>query len=251
MKIEDMAKLKEPFPETDLEWRLQSCGEKNGKFWGKALAYITSRAVQDRLDEVCGPDGWQCAIRREGDAYLCTISVRITHDDGTTEWISRTDGADATDIEPVKGGISGAIKRCAVLFGCGRYLYNLKDGWAVICDNGQYNGKTKEGKTFKWNPPALPAEALPKDYEPPAKTSKSSSKTPSASGNKPTTEERPAPSAEDLKKAEDMKSSLLDYEDIIPKDKWAKIDEAVTQGNIAYLETILSWAKGKAEQKSA
>lgn len=59
------------------------------------------------------------------------------------------------------------------------------------------------------------------------------------------------PSAEDLKKAEGMKSSLLDYEDVIPKDKWTKIDEAVIQGNIAYLETILSWAKGKAEQKSA
>ena len=66
------------------------------------------------------------------------------------------------------------------------------------------------------------------------------------------TEEKPVPpSAEDLKKAEDMKSNLLDYEDVIPKDKWTKIDEAVTQGNIAYLETILSWAKGKAEQKSA
>lgn len=238
MKTEDMAKLKEPFPETDLEWRLQSCGEKNGKFWGKALAYITSRAVQDRLDEVCGPDGWQCAIRREGDAYLCTISVRITHDDGTTEWISRTDGADATDIEPVKGGISGAIKRCAVLFGCGRYLYNLKDGWAVICDNGQYSGKTKEGKTFKWNPPALPADALPKGYKP--ASSKSSSK-PS-----PT-----PPSTEDLKKAEDMKAILLTYEDIIPSEKWSKIDEAVAHGNIVYLEQILSWAKGKADKKSA
>ena len=65
------------------------------------------------------------------------------------------------------------------------------------------------------------------------------------------TEDKPAPSAEDLKKAEDMKSTLLDYEDIIPKDKWAKIDEAVAQGNVSYLETILSWAKGKSEQKSA
>ena len=69
-------------------------------------------------------------------------------------------------------------------------------------------------------------------------------------GKKQSTPPTP-PSAEDLKKAEDMKSTLLDYEDVIPKDKWTKIDEAVTQGNIAYLETILSWAKGKAEQKSA
>lgn len=156
-----MEKFKTPFPESDLEWRLQSCGERNGKIWGRALAYITSRAVQDRLDEVCGPDGWQTTIRRDGDAYLCTLSIRVTHEDGTTEFISRTDGADATDIEPVKGGISGAVKRVAVQFGIGRYLYNLKDGWAVICEDGQYRGKTKEGKEFRWNPPALPSDALP------------------------------------------------------------------------------------------
>ena len=171
MNVKDMEKFKTPFPESDLEWRLQSCGERNGKIWGRALAYITSRAVQDRLDEVCGPDGWQTTIRREGDAYLCTLSIRVTHEDGTTEFISRTDGADATDIEPVKGGISGAVKRVAVQFGIGRYLYNLKDGWAVICEDGQYRGKTKEGKEFRWNPPTLPSDALPGGSgRPPVKT---------------------------------------------------------------------------------
>lgn len=86
------------------------------------------------------------------------------------------------------------------------------------------------------------SEDIPQDEKEETKTSNQSAKM----------EEKPVPpSAEDLKKAEDMKSSLLDYEDVIPKDKWTKIDEAVTQGNIAYLETILSWAKGKAEQKSA
>ena len=157
----DLNKLKEPFPESDIEWRLQSCGEKNGKFWGKALAYITSRAVQDRLDEVCGPDNWKTSIELTGDTYLCTLSIRVKHEDGTYEWISRTDGADATDIEPVKGGISGAIKRAAVHFGIGRYLYNLDEGWADVCENGKLTGCTKEKKYFKWNPPRLPAWALP------------------------------------------------------------------------------------------
>lgn len=166
MKVEDMAKLKEPFPAEDIDWRLQSSGEKNGKFWGKCLAYITSRAVQDRLDEVCGPDGWQTSIRKEGDAYFCTLSIRVQHEDGTSEWISRTDGSDASDIEAVKGGISGAIKRSAVLFGLGRYLYNLKESWAVIDEHGKYTGQTKDKKYFKWNPPALPAWALPKDSKP-------------------------------------------------------------------------------------
>lgn len=167
MKAKDLIKLQEPFPAQDIEWRLQSCGESKGKLWGKVLAYITSRAVQERLDNVCGPDGWQCSIQKEGDAYLCTLSVRVEHEDGSIEWISRTDGADATDIEAVKGGISGAIKRSAVLFGCGRYLYQLKDNWAIISDKGSFSGKTKEGKWFNWDPPALPEWALPKKEFPP------------------------------------------------------------------------------------
>lgn len=161
----DLQKLKEPFSTEDIEWRLQSCGEKDGKIWGKVLAYITSRAVQERLDNVCGSDNWQTKIEKVGDAYLCTLSIRVQHDDGTSEWISRTDGADATDIEAVKGGISGAIKRSAVQFGIGRYLYNLKDNWAIVGDKGAYSGKTKDGKWFKWSPPALPSWALPKDKE--------------------------------------------------------------------------------------
>ena len=253
MKIEDMAKLKEPFPETDLEWRLQSCGENNGKIWGRALAYITSRAVQDRLDEVCGPDGWQTTIRCEGDAYLCTLSIRVTHEDGTSEWLSRTDGADATDIEPVKGGISGAVKRVAVQFGLGRYLYNLKDGWAIICDDGQYRGQTKEKKSFKWNPPALPAWALPggsgkPDVSAKTTTPKSTSKSPTPSN------EEQKPTKEELrKKCEDIKSKLLDYEDIIPKESWKDINAAVKVAlneSVAYLNQMLVWAADESKKAS-
>ena len=159
----DLSKLKEPFKAEDIEWRLQQCGEKkDGGFWGKCLAYITSRAVQERLDEVCGTDGWRSEVRKDGNAYLCTLSIRIKHEDGSTEWISRTDGADATDIESVKGGISSALKRAAVQFGIGRYLYDLEEGWATVSENGKYSGKTPGGKWFRWNPPALPEWALPK-----------------------------------------------------------------------------------------
>ena len=236
----DLSKLKEPFPAEDIEWRLQSCGEKNGKFWGKALAYITSRAVQDRLDEVCGPDNWKTSIEKTGDTYLCTLSIRVKHEDGTYEWISRTDGADATDIEPVKGGISGAIKRAAVHFGIGRYLYNLDEGWADIREDGKLSGKTKEGKWFKWNPPTLPAWALP------GGSGKPDSKPASKSSTKTT--DKPTP---DPKKAEELKNTLLDYSDIIPDDKWATIDKAVAEGNVQYLESIVAWAKKEADKKSA
>ena len=236
----DLSKLKEPFPAEDIEWRLQSCGEKNGKFWGKALAYITSRAVQERLDEVCGPDNWKTSIEKTSDTYLCTLSIRVKHEDGTYEWISRTDGADATDIEPVKGGISGAIKRAAVHFGIGRYLYNLDEGWADVREDGKLSGNTKEGKWFKWNPPTLPAWALP------GGSGKPDSKPESKSSTKTTDKPTPNP-----KKAEELKNTLLDYSDIIPDDKWATIDKAVAEGNVQYLESIVAWAKKEADKKSA
>ena len=49
---------------------------------------------------------------------ICELSINI---DGT--WITKSDGADDSNIEGAKGGISDALKRAAVLFGIGRYLY--------------------------------------------------------------------------------------------------------------------------------
>jgi hypothetical protein len=48
------------------------------------------------------------------------------------------------------------MKRAVVNLGIGRYLYDLPEGWAVIDANGKYDGKTKQGNRFRWNPPILP-----------------------------------------------------------------------------------------------
>ena len=59
-------------------------------------------------------------------------------------------------------------------WGIGRYLYDLEEGWATFNTNGRYSSQIKEnssdkgGRWFKWNPPALPAWALPKASTPPA-----------------------------------------------------------------------------------
>lgn len=158
--------LTKPFNEDELEWRLQSCGEKNGRFWGKVLCYVTNRAIQQRLDDVIGVDNWHNEYKQidgKEAGMLCGISIRVTHEDGTSEWVTKWDGADNTDIESVKGGLSGAMKRAAVQWGIGRYLYGLKENWAKVSDSGIYNGKTKDGRWFKWNPPELPSWALPND----------------------------------------------------------------------------------------
>jgi hypothetical protein len=159
----DLARLREPFAAEDIEWRMQQAGEKNGRIWGKVLAYVTNRAIMERLDDVVGPANWQ-NVYREGPAggVICGLSIRVTRDDGTTEWVTKWDGAENSDVEPVKGGLSNSMKRAAVQWGLGRYLYDLDEGWANVHDGGRHGGKTKDGKWFKWDPPALPAWALPK-----------------------------------------------------------------------------------------
>jgi len=113
--------LKRPFPVSKLRWR------KGGG--NKELVYITARDVMDRLDEVCGLDGWQTDFDFIGDRMICKLSIRFYHKTEEVSkfiasWITKSDGADDTSIEGAKGGISDALKRAAVQFGIGRYLYH-------------------------------------------------------------------------------------------------------------------------------
>lgn len=48
--------LAKPFAPEDLEWRLQNTIEEQMR--GLAVPYVTNRAIQNRLDEVCGPENW-------------------------------------------------------------------------------------------------------------------------------------------------------------------------------------------------
>jgi len=151
----ELKKLHVLFPENDIEWRIGQSGESGGKIWAVCLAYITNRAIMDRLDTVCGPENWKNEYRDwKGNSQLCGISIRINN-----EWVTKWDGADNTNIEGTKGGLSDSMKRSAVQWGIGRYLYKLPTTFAVIV-NGQakYKAKTKTGKWFSWNPPVLPEQ---------------------------------------------------------------------------------------------
>jgi len=86
---------------------------------GKLLAYITARDVMDRLDEVFEPPGWQTRYDFIGGRMICYLSCKVKGD-----WITKADGADDTQIEAAKGGISDSLKRAAVLWGIGRLYYN-------------------------------------------------------------------------------------------------------------------------------
>ena len=104
--------LKRPFPANKLRWR-QGGGSKE-------LVYITARDVMDRLDDVFGVEGWQTKFDFIGDRMICSLSCSLNG----SGWITKSDGADDSNIEGAKGGISDSLKRAAVQFGIGRYLYH-------------------------------------------------------------------------------------------------------------------------------
>lgn len=148
--------LLEPFPSDDIEWRIQRSGITRDNPWAMVLAYITARAVMDRLDSVVGVGGWyDDYVTGPDGGLLCRLSVRV---DG--EFITKCDGAENTKVEAIKGGFSGALKRAAVKYGVGRYLYNLTDNFANFHAAGKNKVKI-ENSWYKWDPPALPHWALP------------------------------------------------------------------------------------------
>lgn len=161
-KLEILEELRKPFMQDELDFRIGQSGKtSNGKVYASCFTYITGRAVMNRLDEVFGIDGWKDEYRENGDGFICKLSVKI---DG--EWITKEDGADKTKVEALKGGLSDALKRAAVKFGIGRYLYSLESSYVRIVEKNTPNakyGKLKDNTVFYWLPPVLPEWALPKN----------------------------------------------------------------------------------------
>lgn len=128
----DIRRLSDFFSEEDIEWKPITISKKTNK--GLAAAYITNRAIMDRLDEVVGPENWKNEFKSGPDGgVMCGISIRIG-----SEWVTKWDGAENTDIEPVKGGLSNAMRRSAVQWGIGRYLYNLSSQWVAVDERGRF-----------------------------------------------------------------------------------------------------------------
>lgn len=162
----NLSDLDLPFPEDAIEWRILQSGKTGDKFWGMAAAYASARAVMDRLDLVCGKAKWRSdyypmpAEPGVSPGIICNLSILIGD-----EWITKQDGSEQSDNDPFKGGISGALKRAAVHWGIGRYLYDLEQGFVTIVEKGTKGakmGQTKDKARFYWVPPKLPEWALPK-----------------------------------------------------------------------------------------
>lgn len=149
--------LKNPFEPKFIKWRIGQMSRDETK--GTAFAYLDAREVYKRLDDVCGAGGWQTKFSEIKDGFICELSIRMPN--GT--WVTKSDAADQTDMEAVKGGASSALKRAAAVWGIGRYLYYLPVVWVPVkVLYTKRDGKNVYG--FK-EQPKLPDWALPNRVE--------------------------------------------------------------------------------------
>ena len=130
---EIIKKLKEPFNCGDVEWKIQVTSQDKNR--GMAVAYLDARAVQKCLDEVVGPFNWKNVYSLWHDhSQICGISIFNAE---RSEWVTKWDGAENSEIEPIKGGLSDSFKRAASVWGIGRYLYQINGIWVDVEAKGK------------------------------------------------------------------------------------------------------------------
>jgi hypothetical protein len=117
--------LAAPFEVTEVKFKPQTVSGNRAL----AVPFVDARVIQDRLDEVLGIDGWQDTYECLPDgAVVCTLRIRLGN-----EWITKEDVGGQSE-QPDEGdrrkaAFSDALKRAAVKFGIGRYLYRQKPQW--------------------------------------------------------------------------------------------------------------------------
>lgn len=130
--INILNELQKPFKPSELEWRVGATNKEKTK--GIILFYVTNRAIQSRLDNIFTPFGWRNEFREWKGGQLCGISI---FDENKNEWVTKFDGAQDTQFEGLKGGLSDSMKRAGYQWGIGRYLYEFENKWVNIKQVGK------------------------------------------------------------------------------------------------------------------
>lgn len=152
-------RLAEPFPADAISWKPQTIkGDK-----AMAVAYIDARDVQDRLDTVLGTASWQDEYEVLNDgSVICRLRLKLGE-----EWITKTDVGSPSEQpdggDRLKAAFSDALKRAAVKFGVGRFLYSFPRQWC----------KWDAARRCFIDTPKMPVAAKPASAQPakPAATS--------------------------------------------------------------------------------
>ena len=164
--------LSAPFEVTEVKFKPQMV--KNNR--ALAIAYLDVRHIQDRLDWVLGAENWQddYDILPDG-SVTCRLRLNLGG-----QWVTKMDVGSPSEQpdggDRLKAAFSDALKRAAVKFGIGRYLYRLPAQWV------EYDPIKKQITQL----PRLPAFAIPRTSSPPTATPRAKQTQPTQTPSAPT-----------------------------------------------------------------
>lgn len=141
---EMLERLTAPFPCGAIKWRVQMVTSGYRGPRAMMLPFVDARDIAQRLDNACGPAGWQDVIRYEGKAAVCELKILVGK-----VWISKSDGAGETQVEGEKGSATDAFKRAAVKWNVAgtRGLYAMPNPWVDV--DGEYNDSRRKWDKVK------------------------------------------------------------------------------------------------------
>lgn len=179
-----------------------------------AIAYVDVRVIQDRLDGVLGVEGWQDWYELLPDgSVVCKLSLTLGGRDVSKMDVGspseQPDGGDR-----LKAAFSDALKRAAVKFGIGRYLYRLPAQWV------DYDPQKKQIT----GTPQLPGFAIPK-------TSGAAPQQTAKAGTAPAPQQQPAADPPPFESGQDMSDRVHAWDEGLAKSKKIKAGE------------LIAWAK--------
>jgi hypothetical protein len=232
--------LSAPFDPKDIKFKPQMV--KNNR--ALAMAYIDARLIQDRLDTVLGVENWEDAYKILPDgSVMCRLRIKLGD-----RWISKTDVGSPSEQPDVgdrlKAAFSDALKRAAVKFGIGRYLYRLSAQWV------DYDPVKKQFTQL----PQLPAFAIPKTAAAakPAQPAPASEPTPPATtarkAKAPEKVEEPKTAATKLPaNGQELHRRLRDYDAKLASQKFCSVGALlahVTQAGVkaGYTANMSEWS---------
>jgi Rad52/22 family double-strand break repair protein len=158
--------LAAPFEPSEVKWKPQAVKGNRAL----AIAYIDARVIQDRLDEVLGVEGWQDEYQLLPDnSVMCKLRLKLGR-----RWITKMDVGSPSEQpdggDRLKAAFSDALKRAAVKFGIGRYLYRLPQQWCDYDSSKRQFAQTPRLPCF-----AVPSKQAPERGKPKSKPEKGES----------------------------------------------------------------------------
>jgi hypothetical protein len=125
-------KLSAPFAPEAVEWRVQGKPAPNKRC--QIVAYVDARVVAERLDDAVGCGNWSFTYT---PLVVADGALRVAQGRLSIFGTPKEDIGEAGAIEPNKATVSSTLKRCAVLWGVGRYLYSLPAVWVTLDGEGK------------------------------------------------------------------------------------------------------------------